>query len=140
VSRWVLDASVVVQLFFEERHSRAAERCLKRARDLLAPDLMWAEVANVVWKRQRRGAISQEDAEAILVDILALPVGVYEARGLLPAALDLAMRFGQSVYDCLYVALAVKTSSVTITADRRLADAFADTPLTRYLSWIGNRA
>ena len=47
----VVDASVLTKLFFEECHSDAAERCVKRAGDLLAPDLIWAEAANVIWKR-----------------------------------------------------------------------------------------
>lgn len=43
MTRFVLDASVLVKLFFREIHSEAAERCVGAARELLAPDLIWAE-------------------------------------------------------------------------------------------------
>src|SRR5205085_3717193 len=43
-------------------------------------------------------------------------------------ALDLAMRFGRSVYDSMYLAVAVLRHCPVVTADRRLHDALADGP------------
>ena len=62
MKRVVIDASVVIKLFFEEEHSAAAERSVRQGQELLAPDLIWAEAANVIWKRQRRGDLSKENA------------------------------------------------------------------------------
>ena len=135
----VLDASVAVQLFFEEQHSKAAEDRVKRAGELLAPDLIWAEIASVIWKRHRRGDLSREDALGIAEQALALPLRVSSAADLMPAALDLAMRLDRSVYDCLYLALAIRAKSVMVTADKRLADALADTPVAKYISCIGEK-
>jgi predicted nucleic acid-binding protein len=56
---------------------------------------------------------------------------------LAPEALDLAIRFDRSVYDCLYLALAVRTKSVMVTADHRLANALAGGPLGKHVAWIG---
>ncbi len=108
--------------------------------DLLAPDLLWAEVASVIWKRQRRGDISAEDAFGIARDVLSLPLRTYSAFELMADALDIATRFGRSVYDSLYVTLAVRSKSRMVTADRRLANALANTPLAGYISWIGDLA
>jgi predicted nucleic acid-binding protein len=44
---------------------------------------------------------------------------------LLPKAVSIAFDFGRSVYDCLYVALAVRSQTQLITADERLANALA---------------
>ncbi len=133
----VLDASVVVQLFFAEEHSEAAERRVRHAGELLAPDLIWAEIANVIWKRHRRGDLSEDDAQGIARQVRALPLRITGAFDLLPDALTLAMQLDRSVYDCLYLALAVRTGSILLTADQRLANALAPTPLAKHIVWIG---
>jgi predicted nucleic acid-binding protein len=133
----VIDASVAAGLFFEEPHSEAIEGCLKQADDLLAPDLIWAEIANVIWKRHRRGEITEEDAAGIVAEVARLPIRCFDSHDLMSDALQLAMRYDRSIYDSLYVALAVRTRSVMITADKRLANAMAKTPLMKRVSWIG---
>jgi len=135
----VLDASVVVKLFFEEKDSKAAEQCVAQAEELLAPDLVWVETANVIWKRQRRGDLTADAASDIARSILALPVVIHPAADLVPDALELAMQLDRTVYDCLYLALAVKTKSVMITGDKRLVSALADGPLAKHVVWIGER-
>jgi len=135
----VLDASVVVKLFFEEKDSKAAEQWVAQAEELLAPDLVWVETANVIWKRQRRGDLTADAASDIARSILALPVVIHPAADLVPDALELAMQLDRTVYDCLYLALAVKTKSVMITGDKRLVSALADGPLAKHVVWIGDR-
>ena len=44
---------------------------------------------------------------------------------LLDEALALAFAFDRSVYDCLYVALALRSKAQLVTADERLANALA---------------
>ncbi|HUU31055.1 MAG TPA: type II toxin-antitoxin system VapC family toxin [Phycisphaerae bacterium] len=135
----VLDASVVVKLFFEEKDSKAAEQCVAQAEELLAPDLVWVETANVIWKRQRRGDLTADAASDIARSILALPVVTHPAADLVPDALELAMQLDRTVYDCLYLALAVKTKSVMITGDKRLVSSLAGGPLAKHVVWIGER-
>jgi predicted nucleic acid-binding protein len=135
----VIDASVVVKLFFEEEHSKAAERCVEGAGELLAPDFVWAEAANVIWKRQRRGDITADAALDLLRHVLAMPIITHPTGDLVPDALDLAMRFDRTVYDCLYLALAVRTASILVTGDLRLVNAMAGTPLEKHIAWIGKQ-
>ena len=47
-----------------------------------------------------------------------------------------AVATGQTVYDCLYLALAVTTGSVLVTADRRLVHALTDGPLANRILHI----
>ena len=135
----VVDASVAAAAFFPEDHSDAARELLASGRTLHAPDLIWAELANVIWKRYRLSEIDVPEAEDLLADFLALPLRITPSDGLLEAALELAMRTGRTVYDCLYLALAVKTDAVMITADRRLVRALADGPLKPHIAWIGQQ-
>jgi predicted nucleic acid-binding protein len=137
MTRAVIDASIVVQLYFEEEYSGAADAFVRRTDELLAPDLILAEVANVVWKRRRRDGVAQEDAAGIMTQVLTLPLRIHSTAGLICEALDLAMRFDRSVYDGIYVALAVRTHSVLVTADRKLVNALAPTPLAKFVTWIG---
>ena len=139
MKRAVVDASVLIKLFFEEEHSQAAEQCVRTVSELFAPDLIWSEAASVIWKRYRRGDLSQEDASEISTQLLGLPLRIRASADLIPDALDLAMQFDRTVYDCLYVALAVKTNSVMLSGDRRLVNALSDTPLEKHVAWIGEK-
>ncbi len=136
--RCVIDASVLAKLFFDEPHSDAAEWCLRRYDDLLAPDLVWVETAAVIWKRQRRGDISPEDAGAIVAQVLQLPLNIHGGSGLVPDALDLAVRFDRTVYDCLYLALAIKQRARFVTADQRFVNAVSGTPASSHVMWLGD--
>ncbi len=68
----------------------------------------------------------------------ALPLQLTDSSELAPIAFELATGSGRTVYDCLYLALAVKTKSIMVTADMRLANALGDTPLARRVVWIGD--
>ena len=133
----VLDASVVGAAFFQEEHADAARRLLVSDRELHAPDLIYAELANVIWKRQRRGEIDEREASRLLADILRLPLRITPSEELVENALQLALATGLTVYDCLYLALAVETRGVMVSGDQRLLNALADSPLAKNVAWIG---
>ena len=134
----VIDASAVAAAFFQEEHTAVARSLLVSQRPLCAPDLIVAELANVIWKRHVRREIDDGEARALLADFLSLPLLLTPSGELVEPALELALRTGRTVYDCLYVALAVKTKSVLVTADKRLANALAGTGLARHIAWIGD--
>ena len=50
MSRVVVDASVAVKWFLPEIHSGAALRYLDDDCERLAPDLLYVEFGNVIWK------------------------------------------------------------------------------------------
>jgi len=135
----VLDASVVASAFFPETHSDAAKALLVAGHSLHAPELLYAEVANVIWKRGRRGEIAPGEAEALFSDIMDLPIETASIEELAPAALQLAIRTRQTVYDCLYLALAMKLKTTVASGDQRLVNALAGTPFEEHVAWIGKR-
>jgi predicted nucleic acid-binding protein len=133
----VVDASVVAAAFFRERHTEAAQGLLLSASDLLAPDLIHAEVANVVWKRCQRREITSEEAGGLLSDMLELPLRIMPSEQLVCPALALAVRTRRTVYDCLYMALAVQKKTVMVSGDQRLVNSLANSPLKAHVVWLG---
>ena len=120
MSAFVVDASVVLKWFVPEVHSDAARRWLESSHEYLAPDLIFAEVGNAIWKKVRRHELEEGDAQRLAKDIAAVAVETIPMRGLWPDAEALALAIGITVYDAMYVALAARVDTQAITADDRL--------------------
>ena len=132
----VVDASIVVKWLLPELHSAPARRVLAEGNDLLAPDLLWAELGNVLRKKSRAGELTAEEAGDLLQDLKRFPISTIPSFGLIGPALDIATRFGRSVYDCLYLALAVSRRCQVVTSDRRLYASLKRGPLAPCLLWV----
>ena len=115
----VIDASVAIKLVITEPDSELADRL--DGRRMLAPDLLWAECANILWKAARKGVVSASEAELACEALLHLPFEITDSAVLLPAALRRAVALGHPAYDCLYLELAAREGVPLITADRRLS-------------------
>lgn len=89
----------------------------------LAPGLIHAEVANGLRRYVRAGEIDNEMADERLSLALDLPLELVPTRILARQGLALAATRGVSVYDGLYLALALGYDAPLVTADRRLAAA-----------------
>jgi len=135
----IIDASVVAAAFFQEEHAESAQALLTGKRELHAPELIYAEVANVIWKRHVRGEIDENEARELTADVLRLPLRITPSGDLVEAALELALRTRRTVYDCLYLALAVRTKSVLHTGDKRFVNVVADGPLKGHVAWTGEQ-
>jgi predicted nucleic acid-binding protein len=136
--RVVVDAAVAVKWFIPEIHATEAACLLEPGHQLLAPDLLMPEVGNVLWKKVRRGELRTEEAHQVLRGLSFVPLEVHASSRLLPAALEIAVATGRTVYDSLYLALAEASRCRLVTADRRLVNALAHGSLSHRLLWIGN--
>lgn len=136
MSRIVVDASVAVKWFVPEVHSDRAKRLLQGDFELLAPDLILAEVGNVLWKKTRRGEISVETGGNILRDFKRFPIRVYDSAELAELAWDLAIHFDRTFYDSLYLALARSLDCSLATADRRFYNSLQETLLVNSMLWV----
>jgi predicted nucleic acid-binding protein len=142
VTSYVLDASVAAKWCLpptEEPFVAQAVQLLesygRRQIDFLVPDFFWAEVGNALWKSVRRGKISRPLAVSSLKSVQDLEITTFPCADLLPQAFDIALAHDRTVYDSVYVALAVRSESELITADEHLANALA-----AYLpvKWLGS--
>ena len=129
----VVDASVAVKWFVPEIHSAAAVRMLDPEIALYAPDLIGPEFGNILWKKVRRKEIGREEADEIMNAFAKLPFEIRPSALLLPAAFELAIELDRTVYDSLYLALAVAEEYVLITADSKFHAALAASPLAGHV-------
>jgi predicted nucleic acid-binding protein len=132
----VIDASVAVKWLIPEQHADAARRALTGRYSLLAPDLIWPEVGNTLWKKALRGELTVEQMLGLFSDLSRAPMEVFASRALAARASTLALQYRRPFYDSLYVALAYQRRSPLVTADRRLYNALRPTPLAEHLLWI----
>jgi len=136
VTRVVVDASVAVKWFVPEELSTEARQLLATEYELLAPDLIWAELGNVLWKKHRRRELDERTATRLLRDFLRVPIKFHPAERWSQAALELAIRHGVTVYDGLYLALAAGNGCRVVTADRRLHETCQRGALGQVVSWV----
>ena len=136
MSRYVVDASVAVKWYLPEIHDAQAKRLLTGDKKLLVPDLIFSEVGNILWKRVRAEQILETEALAILQSMGALPLSVSASWPLALVALAIACKTQRSVYDSLYLALAVQENAVMVTADEKFYNALQATPMKPYLLWV----
>lgn len=116
----IVDASVAMKWFVAEDGHIEARRLQAVFTRLAAPDFLLIEVANIAWKKARRGELPLATASAIVTDLRASPLRLIEAGTLIEAALALSLEIDHPVYDCLYLAAAVQLDGVCLTADQRL--------------------
>ncbi len=124
----VVDASVALKWLIPETGSPQARELLSESYRLIAPDLLWIEVAAVTWKAVRRGDLSAEEAEQMASDLSAYPVEIVESLPLLPDAVRFAVETDRTVYDSLYICLAAREKVRAVTADQRLVNALRSGP------------
>jgi len=128
VSVFVVDASTVVKWFVPEIHSEAARRLLELPHEYIAPDLLFAETANTIWKKVRRKELTTDEGYHLVADIGRIGVETVSCRALAEDAHALAYATGRTVYDAMYVALAIRLNTRSITADDRLEAALRKVP------------
>lgn len=114
----LVDASVAIKWVIDERGS--AEAVLLLDRRLLAPDLICAECANILWKMTARREITTDEADIAAQALEGAEIELVPMRPYLAAATALAVALDHPAYDCLYLAVAERLSAPLVTADDRL--------------------
>lgn len=116
----IVDANIVVYWCVLSPFTQSAERILGRP-NLCAPSLIRTEAASGFLKYLRAGLIGMDQLRSGVAGIdSAIPTIVEDGR-LIKSAVELASSERHSVYDCMYLALALERREPIATADRRLA-------------------
>jgi predicted nucleic acid-binding protein len=119
----VVDANIAAALFLDLSYSARAREALTSATELLAPDLIVAEMANTLWKLVASRHIDLDFAHRVLEGLSAVVSEFVPGARLAAEALRYASALGHPAYDCFYLALAKHRDARLITADRRFAAA-----------------
>jgi predicted nucleic acid-binding protein len=118
----VLDASAVVDWLLQTPAGKLIEnRIYGSNQSLHAPHLLDLEVAQVLRRLVREGAISPFRAQEAIEDLLDLRVTRYPHDVLLPRIWQL--RQNLTAYDAAYIVLAENLGATLLTRDARLRSA-----------------
>jgi predicted nucleic acid-binding protein len=117
----IVDASVALKWYVAESDSATALKLVEHYRsELGAPTILMAEFANALWKKWRQKLISSEYADHAARELPQFFTRLVPTELLIPEAMELSRRFDHPVYDCCYLALAIRENAPLVTADRRL--------------------
>jgi len=119
----VVDASVAVKWVLPEDGSDSAFAL--RAQSLIAPPLWLVEAANALWRYVQTARLASDEAPILLRKLSTAPVTSVSEPDDLTSAFQIAQQLRHPVYDCLYLALAIRQDTHVITADRRFLTACA---------------
>ena len=141
MSLFVVDASVAAKWFLPAEGETLVEEAIQLLRRyaagqirLTVPDLFWAEFANILWKAVHRGRWTKNAADKALAAMKERGLPTVPSLDLLEEAFAIAHAFQRSVYDSLYVAVAINSKAQLLTADERLAHALA---AALPVKWLG---
>jgi predicted nucleic acid-binding protein len=129
VNLFVVDASVAAKWFLPATREPLLDQAValldrydRKEVRFVVPDLFYAEIASAIWKAVRVGGISRAVADQALKLLTQRELMTIPSLTLLEKAFQIAVDYQRSVYDSLYVALAVKARTQLITADERLVN------------------
>jgi predicted nucleic acid-binding protein len=111
---------------------------LNKEFELLAPDLIFAEFANVLWKKWRAEEIDADSATKILFDFRRIPIVISSSEMILDVTWTIAEHYKRSFFDSLYLSVAQTQECHLVTADKKFYNSLKSTPLGKYLLWIEN--
>jgi len=118
----VVDASTLLEFLLNtDAAPRVAKRVFDRNETLHAPHLLDLEIAQVLRRYERAGALSNTRAESAFVDLNDLTISRYPHDFLLARVWSL--RRNVTAYDAVYLALAEVLGATLVTRDAALASA-----------------
>ncbi len=133
----VVDASVAVKWVVAEDFSDQAD--LLKGSALCAPAHWQAEAVNVLWAKVYRGDLLPAGAIDRARMLMQAPVELVPLSPLMDDALKQSLACGITIYDFLYLALAVARDIAFVTADRKLLQKLSGDPnLMASIRWVGD--
>jgi len=137
LSLYIVDASVAAKWFIEEPFAEAALKLAAGSHQLHVPDFFRLEMDSLFCKWIRHGLITEADASNLRSVLRQIPLRQHPFESLQDSAFAIANQTRRSIYDCLYLALAVSLGGRMVTADRRFYRGLAPGPLSNHIAWIG---
>jgi len=135
---YIVDASVAAKWFIEEEHNSIALHVLSENNKLHAPEFFLLEMDSIFCKWIRRSIITLEEGNDIRSALRQFPIQYHPLQSILDSAFAIANLTHRSIYDCLYIALAVLLKGKMITADQRLHNIVSTTEFAKHVVWIGD--
>ena len=116
----VIDSSVALQWVLPEPGAGQAERYLNEP-NIIAPDVLFVESANVLAKKVRAGDLTPTEARQALDILTSVFSRVESTLRIVPRALEISIALSHPVYDCLFLACAEQLGASLATRDAPFA-------------------
>lgn len=116
VTTLVIDASVAIKWIVEE-DGTAKGLAVRRRAEVIAPELLRPECANILWKEVQRDELSNDEALIAARLLQAADIEFLAIRTLLEAATQIAIELNHAAHHCLYLAVAADPDWRFVTAD-----------------------
>lgn len=118
--RLIVDASVAVKWFVEEVGFESAWLLADAGFERIAPEFLIAETANVLQRKSRTGELTGEQATTALATLPFFFDRLVPSVELVKEAFNLSRLLDHSVYDCMYLALALQdVGAQLVTSDEK---------------------
>lgn len=118
----VLDASALASWLMPDETGVDLAALSHRHDVFVAPSLLWSEIRNILVIAERRGRIDRETVDMAIAAIDDLGI-VLDRCASSSAVIGLCRRHGLTVYDALYLDLALREGGALATRDASLARA-----------------
>ncbi|UVO52251.1 type II toxin-antitoxin system VapC family toxin [Sphingomonas sp. SUN019] len=115
----VIDATVAVKLITREPGADAALARISKETDRLAPDWVRLEVASALSKKVRTDGLPAQVATMALAAVDSYLTETAASLDLIDEAFALSLQLQHAVYDCLYLALAIRHDALVVTHDEK---------------------
>ena len=136
----VVDASVALKFVTQELGAAEAAAILAAPDPLIGPDWVLLECASGLAKKVLMNGLPQAKAEASMAALPTFFSRLYPSVALLDSSLELSVRLGHAIYDCLYLALALREDVALITADKKFENAACRGGFASQIRLLGTRS
>ena len=119
----VIDASALASFILLEP---GWDKLAPYMKEGLTVDHAIKEVLNAIWKAQRKGLLEEKNAKmkaSLLIELTKVNIHLIDEKTLIEDAFDISLRDKITVYDALYIALALKKLLPLLTLDELQASA-----------------
>jgi len=124
----VIDACVAIKWFVPEKDYQSAAKVLNEFPEFLAPDLFLIEIDAILTKKIRKKELDLSEAEIIYHEVRNLPFKLIEYDQVSKLSFDLSASLPITLYDAIYLSVALVFNEEVITADERFYRGMNGTP------------
>ncbi|MCX7011104.1 MAG: type II toxin-antitoxin system VapC family toxin [Candidatus Sumerlaeota bacterium] len=136
MSLLVVDASVAAKWFVNEEFTEEAVRLYESEERFDAPEYLLLEMDSIFAKRIRRRELTRAEVDRARILLREGQTTFHPVAPIQDMAFELAVETRCTVYDCLYLALAILLGGQVVTADRKCYSALARGPYAGQVVWI----
>jgi len=134
---YVVDTNVAVKWFVPEIHQTAALRLRQSDNELHVPEFFLLEFGNVVCKKWRRQEVTETVMKLMIEKVQnGSALKWHKDAPWFPKAFQIANETYRSLYDCLYLSLAIAIDGQMVTADLKFYESLKTGPYANRLLWV----